>query len=268
MNYKRIHDQIIDKYRNKDRVGYMEKHHIILRCLGGTDDKENLVYLPPREHFLVHLLLFKMNKNTPHKYKYGMSLALFIHQGNNHIRTLNFKYSSRKYEIWHKAGLKCISEYRKGKMPVKDTATGKMIGEAEINHPKVLSGEWVHHSKGLKLSEQRKAEMRKLTKGSKNPNYKEFTDEVKEILYDCIKDSLEDNYLRVGILEKNFKQKTSHIFNKISNVAIINKYKSWQNLIDEYNEIFSTNVKYSRVFRSAGQRLEASVRASQQGKKC
>lgn len=35
----------------------IEIHHITPRCLGGTDDKENLIKLKIRDHYYVHLLL-------------------------------------------------------------------------------------------------------------------------------------------------------------------------------------------------------------------
>lgn len=38
----------------------MEIHHILPRCMGGVDDKTNLVKLTPEEHYLAHLLLVKI----------------------------------------------------------------------------------------------------------------------------------------------------------------------------------------------------------------
>ena len=43
MNYKNIYDKIINHRKLNEVIGYRENHHIIPRCLGGTDDKENLV---------------------------------------------------------------------------------------------------------------------------------------------------------------------------------------------------------------------------------
>lgn len=37
------------------------QHHIIPRCMGGTDDKNNLVELSLREHYLAHKLLKKIH---------------------------------------------------------------------------------------------------------------------------------------------------------------------------------------------------------------
>lgn len=46
------------------RIGYVESHHILPRCLGGLDNKENLVELYPEEHYLAHLLLCKIYPNN------------------------------------------------------------------------------------------------------------------------------------------------------------------------------------------------------------
>jgi hypothetical protein len=64
MNYIRIYNQLIDRARNRDLVGYGEKHHVIPRCLGGDDSKENLVKLTPEEHYVAHQLLIKMYPNN------------------------------------------------------------------------------------------------------------------------------------------------------------------------------------------------------------
>jgi hypothetical protein len=51
MDYQRIHDAIIDRARNRTIFGYVEKHHVIPRCLGGSSESYNLVELTAREHF-------------------------------------------------------------------------------------------------------------------------------------------------------------------------------------------------------------------------
>lgn len=60
MNYEKIYKNLI--YRAKNRIidGYVEKHHIIPKCMGGSDSIENLVILTPEEHFLAHVLLVKI----------------------------------------------------------------------------------------------------------------------------------------------------------------------------------------------------------------
>lgn len=60
MDYKRIYDIIIERAKERVPEGYVERHHIVPRCLGGSDEKENLVALTPEEHFLCHVLLVKI----------------------------------------------------------------------------------------------------------------------------------------------------------------------------------------------------------------
>lgn len=62
MNYIRIYKRIIDRARNRSLAEdvYVEKHHIIPRCLGGSDDDWNIICLTPEEHYLSHQLLVKM----------------------------------------------------------------------------------------------------------------------------------------------------------------------------------------------------------------
>ena len=64
MDYKKIYQQIIDCARSRDITGYKETHHIIPRCLGGTDDPSNLVDLTPEEHYVAHQLLVKIHTNN------------------------------------------------------------------------------------------------------------------------------------------------------------------------------------------------------------
>ncbi len=52
---------------------YFEKHHIIPKCLGGSDDSSNLVKLTPEEHYLAHLLLMKINPGV-----YALSYSAFM----------------------------------------------------------------------------------------------------------------------------------------------------------------------------------------------
>lgn len=63
MNYKRIYDLIVERAKTRQLEGYKEKHHIVPKFEGGTDDKANLVELTAREHLLVHWLYARHTKN-------------------------------------------------------------------------------------------------------------------------------------------------------------------------------------------------------------
>lgn len=61
MNYKNIYSMFISSRKDQPLLKdeYYENHHIIPKCLGGTNDPQNLIKLTAREHFFAHLLLSK-----------------------------------------------------------------------------------------------------------------------------------------------------------------------------------------------------------------
>lgn len=63
MNYKACYDRLIRRaqWRTLDKETYVERHHILPRCLGGNDKCSNLVKLTGEEHYTAHLLLVKIH---------------------------------------------------------------------------------------------------------------------------------------------------------------------------------------------------------------
>lgn len=58
--YKNLYrDFITSRKKRKQIFDYMENHHIKPRCMGGIDNKKNMVLLNPKEHYFAHLLLYK-----------------------------------------------------------------------------------------------------------------------------------------------------------------------------------------------------------------
>lgn len=63
MNYPRIYNLLIAKAQTRSNLEcYVEKHHVIPKALGGTDESTNLVNLTAREHFIAHMLLAKIHR--------------------------------------------------------------------------------------------------------------------------------------------------------------------------------------------------------------
>jgi hypothetical protein len=114
--YTTWYNKLIDGRRNRklDSNIYYEKHHILPRCLGGTNSKTNLIYLTPKEHFIAHLLLVKMyNGDAHYKMKHAFSM-MFIKSIKNEKRTLK---SCRLYDILRQDVAKKIGQANKGKVP-------------------------------------------------------------------------------------------------------------------------------------------------------
>jgi hypothetical protein len=64
MDYQKIYNTLVRRGQSRILEGYSEKHHIVPRCIGGTDEVTNLVSLTPEEHYLCHLLLVKIHPNN------------------------------------------------------------------------------------------------------------------------------------------------------------------------------------------------------------
>ena len=64
MNYTKHYTILIDRARQRQLIdSCKEQHHIIPKCMGGSDSSKNLVYLTPEEHYLAHQLLVKIYPN-------------------------------------------------------------------------------------------------------------------------------------------------------------------------------------------------------------
>lgn len=73
--------------------GYVEKHHIIPKSMGGSDDASNIVELTAREHFIAHLLLTKMTDGEDRR---KMSMAVMFLKGKHQTNKRNI--TSRLFE--------------------------------------------------------------------------------------------------------------------------------------------------------------------------
>lgn len=123
MNYQKIYDQIIDRARNRELNCYKEKHHIIPKCMGGNNNKNNLINLTAREHFISHQLLCKI---YPENAKLAFALWRMCNKGSKN-QERNYKISSRTYEIIRDNHAKFLSKALTG-IP-KPNGFGKKISK-------------------------------------------------------------------------------------------------------------------------------------------
>ena len=94
--YQNIYERLILRAQQRELQGYCERHHIIPRCMGGSDDKSNLVKLTPEEHYTAHLLLIKIHPK--HK---GLHLAIrILCQGSKFTVRNNKKYGWVKKRLF------------------------------------------------------------------------------------------------------------------------------------------------------------------------
>jgi len=269
MDYQKIYRDLMVKAKRQNRVKtkehYFEKHHIIPECLfkirtrsgpkgyvdGDSDDQNNLVLLTPREHFIAHVLLCKIYKNTEYAFKIGSALLFFFSKIINpmHPRLKSFAPNSKKYESYRIMGIQSISNANKGYINVRERDTGKYIGRISINDPDYISGKYVHHTKGRKISDIERSH-RKPQTGSNNSNYKEMTEERKLRLFSLVDRCLIGNHLILKLLQREMQTEFVE-FKKISRVWLDNNFGSIQNFIDECNKTNNSTIQYAPYFRNS-----------------
>jgi hypothetical protein len=74
--------------------GYVEDHHIYPKCMGGSNDRSNKVFLTASEHFVAHQLLAKIFPNN-----YSLILAcryMCIHSTNKRMNNKEFSWIKKK----------------------------------------------------------------------------------------------------------------------------------------------------------------------------
>jgi hypothetical protein len=94
--YSNIYFDITNNAKHRITEGYTELHHIIPQSMGGSNDKENLVELTAREHFICHWLLIKMTEGE------DRSKMLYALNGmkaeNRYQQRYHTKITARVYE--------------------------------------------------------------------------------------------------------------------------------------------------------------------------
>jgi hypothetical protein len=157
--YKLWHDNIIAKAKNRLLEGYKEVHHIIPKSCGGSNDKDNLVILTAREHYIVHLLLIKFIEK---KYYFKMIKAFHsMSLMKNKYVIRNFKINNRLFEKYKKEH----SEYMKLNNPSFNDEIKKKISIAKKDKKMPLS--FILKMRGKKLSQETKNKLSKSLIGNK-----------------------------------------------------------------------------------------------------
>ena len=110
-----MYNEIIESSKNRTlpESTYTERHHIIPRCMGGTDDKDNIAVLTGREHFIGHWLLTKCTEGEDHG-KMIHALSMMRSQTSSQDR-YNTKITARVFENIRKEYGQRISKQNTGR---------------------------------------------------------------------------------------------------------------------------------------------------------
>jgi hypothetical protein len=180
MNYQKIYSQIIERAKNRHLEGYKEKHHILPKCLGGSNDKDNLVGLTAREHFLCHMLLCEI---YPDKGK--LRQALWLMSINPKYK--NTKITSRMYEH------------------IKSNFRHTEESKQKMRHPRPGLGEKISKARtGKKQPNISKAKLGKPTNKKGKPDGPKHTDESKKKISEKKREELSEIIKERAIAYSNF----------------------------------------------------------------
>ena len=154
MDYKKIYENLIDKAKNrKELLEIRERHHIVPKSLGGSNKRDNIVLLSPREHFIAHLLLSRFGG-------YKMKRALFLMSTRN-------GYTSGKYAKLREEYVLSIKGDKERGRRISNTLRGKRKSEEHIRN-------WIDSRKrgdNWKCPNHKKEAQRITMKGQGNPMY-------------------------------------------------------------------------------------------------
>lgn len=202
MNYEKIYNQIVERAKNRVLDCYTERHHIIPRCMGGGDEKENLVNLTAREHFICHRLLVQIHPSN-NKLKF----ALWAMCNMKSKRQSRYTPSSRIYESIKIEVIQLLSDKKKGvklseehKRKTSETLKGRKRPQEVIDKivkTRKENGGWKHSNEtrkkmtGRKLSDEtRKKISEAIIKRNSSPEFRKKLSDVSVHKRSCIIDGV------------------------------------------------------------------------------
>lgn len=101
MTYEEFINNILET-RGRFACGneYHERHHIVPKCMGGSNDKENLIDLFAREHFEAHRLLALENpENEKLVYAWGC-MAFVKRKDTDRYKVTPDEYEEARIKYW------------------------------------------------------------------------------------------------------------------------------------------------------------------------
>ena len=108
MIYTNLYQKFISSRPKRTKVynDGLERHHIIPRSIGGSNSKDNIIILTPREHFIAHRILVKMYSGLD-----ATKMALALHRMATGSHKLKYKITSRTYQYLRELRSKAYQDW-------------------------------------------------------------------------------------------------------------------------------------------------------------
>lgn len=160
MDYPKIYISLIERGKTRALKESGERHHIIPRCMGGSDKTENIVVLTPEEHFLAHQLLVRI---YPKNAKLVFAARMMTFNTPQHKRNNKMYGWLRRKFIESQTG-RVISEKARENMIKASKGNGPKVGHVVLEETRKKISE---ANKGKVRSEDVKRRMSEFRKGKK-----------------------------------------------------------------------------------------------------
>lgn len=273
MNYQGHYNALIKSRLNLNRKkgdgNYYERHHIIPKSCGGSNKKENLIFLTFREHYIAHLLLIKIySGNLKKKMQYALwKMGNDKNKPNRILSSSQYEncrlaiFSVTKNRIVSEETREKISKANKGrkhseetKQKLKNRIVSKEQREkiSKANKGKILSEETKNkiskNNKGKLFSNETRTKLSEIGKT------KIFSEETKKRISEALKGKNNPNFNKIiseetkeKIKQKKYKKcivKGIEYKSKAEAMKILKvNYKKLHKLINESKDNISCETK-------------------------
>lgn len=206
-----------------DENSYHERHHIKPKCLGGINDKDNLIDLYAQEHFIAHKLLAQENPDNPSLVSAYAIMAFTKNPAqkeryeltpDEYAEARRIFSESRKKLYSNPENHPCygthISEERKQLISRINKGNKYCVGRKYS--PETLKKMSISHKKENLSEETRKrmseAQKKRNLNGGNNPRAKKVIRLSDGKIYDCAKEAAIDNNINYSTFKGWLHRKT------------------------------------------------------------
>ena len=203
MTYEEFINNIIET-RGRFACGneYHERHHIMPKCIGGTDDEDNLIDLFAREHFEAHRLLALENLDVK-----GLVYAWHRMSCGGNDKMDSYKLTPEEYEEMKKVYSETRRKEATGVKQSPETIekrVSKLRGKSRPEHVKQILREI---NTGRIVSEETRKKISEALIGKSNPNKgKPMTEEqrLSHCIYTYYSPELNEYFSSTGEIKRKY----------------------------------------------------------------
>lgn len=154
MDYQKVYASLISKRiicpLKKSKDLYTEVHHIVPKCLGGSNDPENLTRLTAKEHFVAHRLLAKI-----HDSNVDLAQAILLMASSGDLPFVNSRgFEILKTNVSRSKSLNMKQKWKEENFRTKMSASSKLAQ----NTPSQLETHRLNKTKWWNANESKKDE--------------------------------------------------------------------------------------------------------------